>query len=619
MTDPSRRPAWRLADVLDQVPCAVIVHDLATEQIQYWNQPAEALFGWSAAEALGQRASVLLTLGLSVSRAGALAQVTAQGRWEGTATAVTRGGRQCDLEIAWALLTDAAGKPVAVSESIRERVLSREHQDERIFFASVLNAIDVGVVACDNSGALAFINRQASIWYPRMTGSVSIASWMHAEKLLKADHSPWPVAQLPLYRALAGETVRDVEFVSMVAGGGETTRIVHGQPVFDADGVQLGAVIVVHEATAFRQTTAQLEKREWQVAVTEQMGEWGLWEYEVAADVAVWSPAVYAIMGRDPSLGAMTLADLISAVHPEDRERVGRTIQAASDVVAEVVGAGGLDYRIVRPSGEVRYLTTSAMATRSAEGRTERLMGVIKDITSLREAERLKDEFLSAVSHELRTPLTAVRAAISLIASGVAADAELSGDQTPLSLAERGITRLETLVTEIVDVERLRSGSLKFEIARHDAASQLVQAVTGVQSLIRQAGLRLTVHSPHAALAVCADARRLQQALTHLLDNAIAFSPPGATLTVGLTGEGNEIHFYVSDQGPGIARHLHEAIFERFRQVDGTDTRVKQGPGLGLAFARSVVEAQGGRLWVTSEPGCGATFYLALPAADRPG
>jgi signal transduction histidine kinase len=117
------------------------------------------------------------------------------------------------------------------------------------------------------------------------------------------------------------------------------------------------------------------------------------------------------------------------------------------------------------------------------------------------------------------------------------------------------------------------------------------------------------------------DQGRLEQVLTNLVDNAIKFNEPGGWVRVSLVREGNEALFAVADNGPGIPKGAQEAIFEEFQHGTDVRSRAKEGAGLGLAIARRMIEVLGGRIWVESEPGQGATFYVAIPletVSDHP-
>jgi signal transduction histidine kinase len=232
-----------------------------------------------------------------------------------------------------------------------------------------------------------------------------------------------------------------------------------------------------------------------------------------------------------------------------------------------------------------------------------------RDVTERRAIERMKREFVSVVSHELRTPLAAMRGALELLQSGQVSGAEQTSSLHALAL--RNTDRLSRLLNDILDLERLESGRLTLQL-RDCAAIELVeQAVDVVKPLAVNAGLTLCVTGE--PLTLTADGDRLVQTLTNLLSNAIKFSPRGGSVHVVVRGSGSEVLFEVSDEGRGIPADKLSLIFERFQQVDASDSRDKGGTGLGLAICRRLVEQHGGRIWAESVPGQGSRFSFTVP------
>jgi len=237
-----------------------------------------------------------------------------------------------------------------------------------------------------------------------------------------------------------------------------------------------------------------------------------------------------------------------------------------------------------------------------------------RDISERRAVERLKEEFISVVSHELRTPLTSIRGALGLLASGALGAVPEKG-QGMVDIAVGNTDRLVRLINDILDVERIQSGTVTMHCQHCDAAALLTHASEEMRGLAQKAGITLAVTSQ--ALPLWADPDRIVQTLTNLVGNAVKFSPPGSTVWISVVQQGAEVLFTVRDQGRGVPADKMESIFERFQQVDASDAREKGGSGLGLAICRSIVQQHGGRIWVESELGKGATFFFTLPATER--
>jgi PAS domain S-box-containing protein len=244
--------------------------------------------------------------------------------------------------------------------------------------------------------------------------------------------------------------------------------------------------------------------------------------------------------------------------------------------------------------------------------RVEGAQALARDITRQREVERLKDEFLSIVSHELRTPLTAIRGSLGLLASGKLGALEERG-QRMLSIAAQNTDRLVRLINDLLDIEKIESGTATMERRALDAGTLVRDAAEVMGTMASEAGVRIVVEAEPAP--VFADPDRLVQVVTNLVSNAIKYAPRDSEVRLSVQARDGQAVVRVADQGRGIPAARLEAIFERFEQVDSSDARDKGGTGLGLPIARSIVEQHGGRLWAESEWGRGSTFTFTLPLA----
>lgn len=231
---------------------------------------------------------------------------------------------------------------------------------------------------------------------------------------------------------------------------------------------------------------------------------------------------------------------------------------------------------------------------------------------TLEAANRLKSEFLANMSHEIRTPMNAVINFSSLILDG--SYGEINEDlRDAVEEIDRNGVALLSLINDILDLAKIEAGAMKLKVTECEPEALLQTALSGLEYEAEEKGLalRLTIEEGLPNLEV--DERRLtQHVLVNLLENAIKFTAEGE-IRVGVRRKDGEIQFWVTDTGIGISREEQENIFESFRQVDGSVTRVAQGSGLGLTIARKFVEMHGGRIWVESELGQGATFCFTIP------
>jgi two-component system, OmpR family, sensor histidine kinase VicK len=237
------------------------------------------------------------------------------------------------------------------------------------------------------------------------------------------------------------------------------------------------------------------------------------------------------------------------------------------------------------------------------------------DITDRKAIERMKDEFISVVSHELRTPLTSIHSALKILATGRLGNLSSDGQQM-LEIADENTDRLVRLVNNVLDLQRIESGAVTMERQVCNAADLMVTATESMQAMAQQHDIQLS--TAPVEQDIWADADYLVQALTNLLSNAIKFSLPEGK--VWLTAEvlpNQQLQFKVQDQGPGIPPEQLERIFDRFHQVDSSDSRKKGGTGLGLTICRKIIEQHGGRIWAESTVGEGSSFIFTVPIFQR--
>jgi signal transduction histidine kinase len=231
--------------------------------------------------------------------------------------------------------------------------------------------------------------------------------------------------------------------------------------------------------------------------------------------------------------------------------------------------------------------------------------------TELEGLELLRRELVANVSHELKTPISALRAHLENLLDGVE-----QPDPETLQIMLMQSERLGRLVDQLLDLSRLESGDVPLERERVELAPLVSQVFSEIQVARPDPGVTLDDDLPGDLPPVFADRERVHQVLFNLLDNAVRLTPAGGRVTVTASSDNGSIDVVVADTGPGIpAEHLPH-VFERFYRVDESRSRDDGGTGIGLAIARSVVEAHGGRIWAESEPGRGSAFTFELPVAS---
>lgn len=294
-------------------------------------------------------------------------------------------------------------------------------------------------------------------------------------------------------------------------------------------------------------------------------------------------------------------------------------------------------------SGDTVPLTLSVSAAPLSEvgplsARPGGVVAVLNDITSSKQIEKLKDEFVSVVSHELRTPLTAIkgytqhlvrrlerrlREKRQIQTADQAASPQSSTQKEPpesydlrsLQIVQSQTEQLERLVSDLLDLSRAQWGEMNLQYTSFYLADVLAERVQQAQVSTEEHTIILDIQVQDSR--IIADKLRVGQVIGNILDNAVRFSPQGRRVMAVLQEQNNEYLVSIIDQGIGVSPVYIDHIFERFYRVRNTASRQHSGIGLGLFVARAIVEAHGGRIWVESHEGLGSTFSFTLPRAPH--
>ena len=296
-------------------------------------------------------------------------------------------------------------------------------------------------------------------------------------------------------------------------------------------------------------------------------------------------------------------------VHGEDE------YQQISQYVATALKGETVTYErdLLLQDGCVHSLSVTYIPHIQEQGAIQGFFALTSDISDRKAIERMKDEFISVVSHELRTPLTSIHSSLKILATGKLGSLSHQGERM-LKIADEQTERLVHLVNNVLDLQRIQSGKINMNKQVCQAKELMDEAVQAMKTLAQQQGIKLSLQPQN--FAVWADRDYIVQTLTNLISNAIKFSPRNSKVTLYAATKPQKKHqltsyitFAVKDQG----QDRLETIFERFQQVDSSDSRKKGGTGLGLAICRQIVEGHGGQIWAESCLEQGSTFYFTLP------
>jgi PAS domain S-box-containing protein len=326
--------------------------------------------------------------------------------------------------------------------------------------------------------------------------------------------------------------------------------------------------------------------------------------------IVTYNAAAQRMFGLQPQatqLVSRRVDQLRISSDPPDAVPVMPMVQA----MREGITVTGVELQVRTPNGSTIPVVASAAPLRTDEGNVDAVVGVFQDVSPLKEAERLRDEFISVVSHELRSPLTPIRGFAQIIARDLQKEGNHDQHVAWLQTLQQHTDRLTRLVDDLLDVSRMRAGRL--QVLRED-----VDVVGVARSVVESRRAAQTTHAIvldtdlpdlHARL----DGDRIHQVVDNLVGNAIKYTD-GGTVTVGLELTDNElIRISVSDEGHGIPARERESLFTAFYRARSANESAVPGLGLGLYIVRELVVAHGGTITAEEAPGGGAMFIVEIP------
>jgi PAS domain S-box-containing protein len=364
-----------------------------------------------------------------------------------------------------------------------------------------------------------------------------------------------------------------------------------------------------------------------QLALALEASELGTFHCPMPLGRIEWNDQCKAHFGLPPE-SELDIDTFYSLLHLDDRERTRVAVNEC------VFGRKPYDieYRVIHPDGQVRWIRATGKAFYDSEGNATRFDGTTEDITNrklaedtrerLLEAERLaraeaervsqmKDEFLATLSHELRTPLNAIFGWAQILKMD---DQSAETIKEGIDVIDRNVRLQTQLIEDLLDMSRIISGKIRLDIQRVDLPELINNAIEAVKPAAEAKSLRVERIVDPLAGPVSGDPSRLQQVLWNLLTNAIKFTPKGGIVQVLLERVNSHVEVSVVDSGEGIDPEFLPYLFERFSQADASTTRKHGGLGLGLSIVKNLVELHGGTIRAKSAgEGHGSTFVILLP------
>lgn len=483
--------------------------------------------------------------------------------------------------------------------ALADRMTLRLRERETFISAIVDNAAD-GIITVDQDGRILSFNQAAEGIFGYHCHEVV---GQHAD-MLTVDPAQLTVASCDertggnryVGKEVTGLRKNGVRFPLDLA----VSAIDHRRSVF---------VCLVRDITDRKEAEQALRSSEERFELAIHGANDGLWDWNLDTDEVYYSPRWKAVLGFTDQELTDSIDEWHARIHPDDAQEANQRLQA--HLGGETVQYQS-EHRMRHKDGHYVWIYDRGIVQRNEFGRAHRMVGILSDITERKQVERLKSEFISVVSHELRTPLTSIRGSLGLLAGGALGELPQAAYEL-VTIAGRNSERLLALINDILDIEKMQSGSLKFRFAAVDIVPVVLQAVEANRGYAEQFGVRYVFRSEIDSATVCVDTDRLNQVMTNLLSNAAKFSAQASIVEIEVSAVRSGVRIAVRDHGAGIPEEFRPWVFEKFSQADSSDTRHKAGTGLGMHITRSLVEKMHGSIDFETETGVGTTFFITLP------
>ena len=410
-----------------------------------------------------------------------------------------------------------------------------------------------------------------------------------------------------LDKALLGIETSNYEFPLFTKSGDRLDVLLNSTTRRDARGNVIGVVGVGQNITELAKARAEQERTADDLTRLIDTANAPIIGIDSSGHINEWNQSAEKLTGfrKDEAMGR----DLVGEFITDDYKAAVREVL---DRALLGIETSNYEFPLFTKSGKEIYLLLNATSRRAKDATILGVIGIGQDISERKASERMKAEFVSVVSHELRTPLSSISGSLRLMEEGLVG--ELPPEAFELAeIASRNCGRLIRLVNDILDLEKLQAGMVKLRPRECSLAAMTAKAIASVEGLALSEGVSIEQVGDFTGTVV-ADEDRIIQVVTNLLGNAIKFTPAGTAIRLEhLELENGAQRISVTDEGPGLQATDREMVFDKFRQLDSSDSRAKGGTGLGLAISKSIVDQHGGSIGVESPGDGGARFWFVIP------
>jgi PAS domain S-box-containing protein len=462
------------------------------------------------------------------------------------------------------------------------------------------------IVVKDLSGRYVMLNRQVA--------SVLGTSVEAARGKTDDDIFPPPIAKR--HRSIDESVIAKAEPASyeeeFERNGARRVFLVNKFPLHDADNKIFGVCAMWLDITERKRAEEALRQREADLREAERIAHVGSWTWDARTDTPRLSDELYRIFDRDPSEPLPPLfGDDVRLFAPESLTR----LREAMKQILKDGRPRELELTLLRPDGSTRILNAHGDTLRDSSGAIVGVRGTAQDITELREAQRMRDEWTSVIAHDLRQPIGVILMAASALPT-LHGEGLHDKESLFLSRISTAATGLARMVDDLLDLSLLEARRLELQRKWMNARALVHDAVARLGHVTGDRRVHVVVND--GVGEVFADPMRVGQVLGNLISNAVKYGDGGTDIEICLQEHDGEVEIAVTNHGRGIAAEDLPNLFARFMRSKEARGSGTPGLGVGLYIARELIEAHSGRIWAESTPGKTTTFHLTLPSREAP-
>jgi PAS domain S-box-containing protein len=620
----------RFRSVLDESRDVIYRLNVQTGRYEYISPAAEVVVGFSVDELMAMDGEASLATihpddAPDMQAAGARLQATGKADLEYRQRA--RNGEYRWISNHMSLIKDSLGRPLYRNGNIRDITERKETEQTRAHLLAevekraaeldaTFSSLATGLIVYNMAGRATRMNNTAQeLLSAELFTNSTVEERLRVVHWETEDSKPFPLEEIPVARALRGETVHNV----VIAAPFPDHKLwisASAAPIRTPDGQMLGVVASFVDIRENKRAEAALRASE---RLYRAIGE--------SIDYGVW---VCARDGRN-TYASQSFLDLVGltqeqcssfgwgdVLHPDDAER---TIAAWKECV-RTGGFWDIEHRFRGVDGKWHPILARGVPVKDEQGKITSWAGINLDISALkkteealREADQRKNEFLAMLSHELRNPLAPIKNSTYILEH-----CEPGGEQAKRALAviDRQAGQLAHLVDDLLDVTRITRNKIQLQRNTLELNELVRHTVEDHRTLFDRADVHVEFHPASQPMSVSADRNRLVQVIGNLLQNAAKFTSRGGETRITISADATKKRamIQVADTGAGMTPALVARLFQPFSQADSTLDRSKGGLGLGLALAKGLVELHGGEITAHSAGlGQGAEFVVRLPLA----